>query len=156
MTSLTEQLPADALGPLLLAGLEALPSSRRLTTEQLEVIYSIAYAHAAQHQYQHALPYFALLAQYGPTRSHYLAGLALSLQMVTRYEEAIDIYSLMLLMFPSSLAPALHVAECQIALGQAADAKETLQRVLRAEEIALHDRARVLLERLSRTEAAIA
>lgn len=119
-------------GRKLYDGLEALPSSSRLTNEQLEVIYALAYAHVMQGQYAQALPVFSILATYGPTRKHYLAGLALCLQMCGRYEEAISMYSLMIALYPGNPEPALQVAECHLMLGRPDEARDELDRVLRA------------------------
>ncbi len=114
-------------GEALYRGMEALPSSRRLTPEQLEVVYALAYAQVAQEQYAQALPLFAFLAQYGPTRKHYLVGLGVCLQMLGRADEAIDIYSLVLTLYPDSLPTALRVAECHLALRQLDRARRTLE-----------------------------
>ncbi|MGE8658751.1 MAG: SycD/LcrH family type III secretion system chaperone [Achromobacter sp.] len=122
----------SAFGQQLYDGLAALPGSRRLTTDQLEVIYAMAYAHVAQGQYGQALPLFAFLAQYGPTRKHYLVGLALCLQMQQRYEEAIRIHSLIGVLFPLAPEATLRVAECQLALEQIEAARDSLQWVVAA------------------------
>ena len=86
--------PASDFGDALRTGLEALPSSHRFTPEQLEVLYALAYAHMQQQQWRQALNLFAFLSQYGPTRRHYLAGLAQCLRMAERHEEAINIWTL--------------------------------------------------------------
>lgn len=121
-------------GQQLYDGLAALPGSHRLTADQLEVIYAMAYAHVAQAQYAQALPLFAFLSQYGPTRKHYLAGLALCLQMQARFEEAIRIQSLIGVLFPPSPEATLRVAECQLALAQSDAARESLRLVVAAAE----------------------
>lgn len=110
--------------------LQALPGSSRLTDEQLEVIYALAYAHVMQEQYAQALPIFSILAVYGPTRRHYLAGLALCLEMCERYEEAIHMYSVVTLLYPDGLEPAMQVAECRLKLGQYAQALQELDQIL--------------------------
>ncbi|MGE8689091.1 MAG: tetratricopeptide repeat protein [Achromobacter sp.] len=117
----------DGFGEALFKGLEGLPSAGRLTAEQLEVVYALAYAHVAQEQYAQALPVFAFLAQYGPTRKHYLVGLGVCLQMLGRSEEAITIYSLVLTLYPDSWHAALRVAECQMAGQQLDQARRTLE-----------------------------
>lgn len=139
-------------GQKLYDGLDALPSSKRLTAEQLEVIYSLAYAHVVQQQYAQALPLFTFLCQYGPTRKHYLSGLALSLRMLARYDEAINMYSLVLVLFPDSLEAALHVAECQIGQGDTAQARISLVQLIAATDDAseLQTRAKSLMDLLSR------
>ena len=118
-------------GEALFQGLASLPSSSRLTGEQLEVIYAMAYAHVTQGQYEQALPIFAILGNYGPTRKHYLLGMALCLQMCRRYEEAIRVYSMADVLFPGGPELALRVAECQLLQGDRGEAREELGRVLR-------------------------
>ena len=118
-------------GQQLYDGLRALPASTRLSNEQLEVIYALAYAHVTQGQYAQALPVFSILATYGPTRRHYLAGLALCLEQCERYEEAISMYSLLITLFPGSPEPALQIAECLLMIGRTAEAADELDRVLR-------------------------
>lgn len=145
----------STFGQKLYDGLDALPSNKRLSAEQLEVIYSLAYAHVVQQQYEQALPLFTFLSQYGPTRKHYLSGLALSLRMVGRYAEAINIYSLVLVLFPDSLEAALHIAESQIGQGERGQARISLSQLVEASEgnPDLQNRARALLELLSRGAA---
>ena len=129
MTPPTTPSPAPQrteLGRLLAAQLDTLPSASRLTPEQLEVVYALAYSHVAQHQYEQASPIFSFLCLYGPTRKHYLIGLALCLQMQERYEEAMDTYALILMLYPDHYDAALRTAECQLSCGQLAQAGETL------------------------------
>ena len=142
-------------GQKLYDGLDALPSSKRLTAEQLEVIYSLAYAHVVQQQYAQALPLFTFLCQYGPTRKHYLSGLALSLRMLSRFDEAINMYSLVLVMFPDSLDAALHIAESQIGQGDLVQARMSLSQLIEAthDNPELQVRARALIDLLSRGSA---
>ncbi|NMK47572.1 SycD/LcrH family type III secretion system chaperone [Achromobacter sp. Bel] len=140
----------SAFGEQLFDGLGALPGSQRFTADQLEVIYALAYAHVTQRQYAQALPMFAFLSQYGPTRKHYLAGLALCLQMQARYDEAIRIYSLIGTLFPVTPEAVLRVAECQLALADVPAAQASLRMVAEyaqadAAHAALGERARSLL-----------
>ena len=142
--------PADRFAADFAAGYNELPASRRFTAEQLEVIYAMGYSHVQQQQWRQALPIFAFLSQYGPTRMHYLAGLALCLHMARRHEEAIDICSLMLVLFPESLQASMRIAECQLALGDRAGAAHTLRQLDAALPAgdALKGRAQALLERV--------
>jgi type III secretion system low calcium response chaperone LcrH/SycD len=125
----TAAVSRSQFGQNLFEGLQSLPSSSRMTAEQLEVVYALAYAHVTQGQYAQALPIFSILATYGPTRKHYIAGLALCLQMCERYEEAISMYSLMITLFPGSPEPSLQVVECFLMLGRTDEAREELSRV---------------------------
>ncbi len=124
------EIPRSRLAQGLYEALEALSTGKRLSDEEREVIYALAYAHVVQGQFTQALPIFSMLTLYGPTKRHYLAGLALCLEMAGRYEEAIEMYSLLGMLFPGTLEPALQVAECQVMLGRFGDAVQELQRVL--------------------------
>ena len=128
----TAVVTRSPLSQKLFEDLQALPSRERLSADELEVIYALAYAHVTQEQYAQALPVFTLLVTYAPTVKHYLSGLALCLQMCERYEDAIGTYSLLGMLNPESPEPALQVAECQLMLGRTADAAEELDRVVRA------------------------
>lgn len=155
MSTSTSTASRTAFGQALFDGLASLPGSQRLSAEQLEVIYALAYSHVAQGQYAQALPLFAFLSQYGPTRKHYLSGLALCLQMQARYDEAIRIYSLVGTLFPVSPEATLRVAECQLAQARADEARVSLELVLAAaNENAAHadlaPRAQMLLAALGR------
>ena len=119
-------------GQKLYEDLHALPSRQRVSSGELERVYGLAYAHVTQGQYVQALPIFAFLATYSPSSEHYLAGLALSLQMCERFSEAIDIYSLISILSPGNPEPALQVAECQLMLGHTSLAAAELDRVVRA------------------------
>ena len=142
---------ADTFAAEFKAGFDELPCSRRFTPEQLEVLYGLGYAQAHLEHWDKALPIFTFLSQYGPTRQHYLAGLALCLQKVRRYDEAINIYSLMLVLFADRLDPSLRIAECQLAQGHLADALNTLRQLdlALADSDPLKTRARALLQHLS-------
>lgn len=118
------------VGQKLYEDLLALPSKQRVSSGDLEKVYGLAYAHVTQGQFTQALPIFAFLATYSPSSEHYLAGLALCLQMCERYGEAIDMYSLLCMLSPGDPEPALQVAECQLMLGQTAAAAAELDRVV--------------------------
>lgn len=131
-------------------GLRDLAGTKRFTREQLEVIYAMGYAHVAQRHYAQALPIFAFLAQYGPTRRHYLYGLGLCLQMVGRIEEAISMYSLCALLFPDSFETAQRLAQCQVTAGRREQACDTLNILLHdaktAGDTVLETKARAMLD----------
>lgn len=121
----------SAFGAEIAELLEAVPrqSSVRLTSEQLEVIYAMAYAHVTLRQFSRALPIFTILVTYGPTRKHYLNGLALCMQMCNRLDEAIALYSLVGTLYPDSVEAMLQVVECEMLQGGLAQADAALQLV---------------------------
>lgn len=134
MTKHIEETARSEFGQRLYDGLAALPGSSRLSAEQLEVIYALAYTHTTQGQYEQALPLYAFLSQYGPTRKHYLTGLAFCLQRVGRHDDAIRIYSLIGTLYPPSIDAALRVAECLLAQEQIEEAHQQLALVVQAAE----------------------
>lgn len=148
-------LDADIFASEFKEGFASLPAAKRFTAEQLEVIYGMAYAHAQQKQWQKALGIFAFLSQYGPTRRHYLAGLALCLQKLQRYDEAINIYSLMLVLFGDNLEPSLYIAECELAQGDTVAALATLRQLDKAldDGDALKKRAQVLASHVAQSRS---
>jgi type III secretion system low calcium response chaperone LcrH/SycD len=119
--------------------LEALESSRRFTNEQLEVIYALGYAHFVQGHYSQALPIFAFLAQYGPTKRHFIYGFALCLQMQGRLQEAINVYSLCGVLFPDCVEATQRIAQCQTLAGDHQAARATLGNLLRYARAKLDD-----------------
>lgn len=106
--------------------LNALPSASRLSDEQLEVIYAMGYTHLTQRQYQQALSFFIVLGLYGTTRHHYMMGLAYCMQMLERYDEAIDTYSLALTLYPERYDAALRIVECHLGLENFDEARRML------------------------------
>lgn len=132
------------------SGVSELESSRRFTAEQLEIIYAMAYAEITQKKWDSALRIFSFLSLYGATRRHYLVGLATCLQMLGRWDEAIDIWNLILVLFEGSLEPAFQIAYCQLAAGQRDVAVAGLQQLngaLGAADV-LKPRVTALLEQL--------
>lgn len=153
-TALTQR---SAQAQALYEGLDNLESSKRFTREQLEVIYALGYAHVVQGQYAQALPILAFLAQYGPTQQHYLYGLALSLQMLDRLDEAIGIYSLCSLLFPESSEATQRIAQCHVSAGRLQEACDTLNELLQhamaSHEVELEAKVRGMLDRIQKHAA---
>lgn len=140
--------PAQAL----YEGLENLPSSGRFTSEQLETLYALAYAHLAQGQYAQALPILAFLAQYGPTKRQYLYGLALCLQMLNHLDEAIGMYSLCAVLYPDSPEAVQRIAQCHVSAGRPEAARLALSDLLEEARLAgdanLEGKVRSMLDRI--------
>lgn len=152
-TTAHPQLASDAFAQAYKAGLEGLESSRRFTPEQLEVIYAMGYAEVGQQRWDSALRIFSFLSLYGPTRRHYLVGLATCLQKLGRWDDAIGIWRLVLVVFDGSLEPAFQIAYCQLAAGQREQALAGLQQLnsALAPSDPLKLRVAVLLEQLQST-----
>jgi tetratricopeptide (TPR) repeat protein len=121
---------SDALVEFM-AGLEALPSSNKLSSQEAEGLYAFAYNAVSLGHYEEALNYFSLLTFYKPTVPRYIKGLALSYKLLERFDEALNMYTLLSLIEPADMAHTLAVAECQLQTS-ATEAQQTLAWVIEA------------------------
>jgi predicted Zn-dependent protease len=136
-------------------GLEALPSSKRITADEAEAIYSMVHSAIVQGHHDSALRYLALLTFFNPTEPRYLSALALTYKNVGQMTEALNVYSFLALLEPAELLHALSVAECHLLLQQPEQARpvlafvaDTSQGVPGSEK--LHARAQALLKLATR------
>ena len=111
--------------------LEALPSSKRLTFTDTEVIYGIAYNLVMQGRYEDALRRFSVLTVYRPMEPKYLAGLAICNQMLGRYDQAIAAFAFAAHLQPDHPEHMLSIAECELLRHSFDDARELLNLVVR-------------------------
>ncbi|MFC4160053.1 SycD/LcrH family type III secretion system chaperone [Chitinimonas lacunae] len=127
-----------------------LPGAQRFSDEDLELVYGIAYNLYRHGRHDDALRYFAMLTSYRPLETRYLLGLGACQQMLRNYEGAIQAYALAAMVRPEAPEPSLHIAECLVAQAQFAEARTTLEALIRLCELsgqtALEQRARGLLE----------
>jgi len=110
--------------------LEALPSSKRLSFSDTEVIYGIAYNLVVQGRYEDALRRFSVLTLYRPMEPRYLAGLALCNQMLGRYEQAIASFAFAAHLQPDNPEHMLSIAECELLRHSFGEAREVLELVV--------------------------
>lgn len=109
------------------AALEALPSSQRLTDEDTEAIYGLAYRAVGQGHYESAFRYFSLLTLYRPTHPTYLGGLALCYRMLERHAEALSVYSFLAATDADGEPEhTLSIVECLLRLGAHDEARQSL------------------------------
>jgi type III secretion system low calcium response chaperone LcrH/SycD len=111
--------------------LEALPSQGRLSNEDAQAIYALAYQSVAQARFDEAYRYFSLLTLYKPTDVAYLGGLALTYKMLKRYQAALSVYSFMAAIDAPEPQHSLSIAECLLLMGEYDEARITLDRVAR-------------------------
>ena len=111
--------------------LEALPSSKRLSFADTEVIYGIAYNLVAQGRYADALRRFSVLTLYRPLEPKYLAGLAVCNQMLGRYDEASSAFAFAAHLQPDEPEHLLSIAECDLLRQNFGEARELLELVVR-------------------------
>jgi type III secretion system low calcium response chaperone LcrH/SycD len=95
-----------------------LPSSKRFTDEQIEIIYGIGHALYMQGKFDNACGVFQMMLIYRPLDSRILSAFALCCKRLSRFEAAIPAYSAALALDPSNLSLAVHMAECLAALGK--------------------------------------
>lgn len=112
------------------AQLDALPSSSAVSDRTTERMYLLAHRLLMQGQYEEAQGYFALLAVLRPTRAKYWQGLAVTLRMMLRYAQAMDVYRYVSLLEPDEPRHELDLAECLLLQHEYAAGKQTLDRLI--------------------------
>ncbi|MEO5672263.1 MAG: tetratricopeptide repeat protein [Ramlibacter sp.] len=112
--------------------LESLPSRSRLSDGDAEAIYTLGYQSLVQGQLQGAFDYFALLSLYRPTEVKYLKGLARTCRLLEDYEQAIRLYSFLVMIDPSDMQHNLDIAECLLMLRSAEEARDLVRLVIQA------------------------
>lgn len=121
--------------------------------QELEAIYALGHSLYNQEHYSDALKCFAFLVANVQTDKRFMSALASSLQMLKRYEEAMQYHCMTTLMDVEDPRPLLHTAECFIGMGKVQEAQEALQEVLHQyPDEAWHEvrqRSEVLLQLIS-------
>lgn len=98
--------------------------------QELEAMYAMGHSLYNQAHYVDALKCFAFLVGLVQTEVRFLSALASTLQMLKRYEEAMQYHCLATLLDVDNPLPLFHTAECFIGMGQLAPAREALQELL--------------------------
>ena len=111
-------------------GLEALPSSHRLSQADTDVIYALAHQLVVQGRYETAYGYFSLLTLYQPTNVSYLKGLALCYRMLERYDEALNVYSFLATIDPDQVDHSIAIVECLLLKRELDEARATVDLIL--------------------------
>lgn len=123
------------------------------TETDYEVVYTLGSNLYKQGRYFDAMKAFGFLTIHNHWEKRYVSAFASSLQMLKRYEEAIQYYSLASVMDMRDPVPTFHTAECMIPLGRLDDAKEALGFVIRQSHeeryAGLKARAEAMLEVLA-------
>ena len=95
-----------------------LPSSARFSDEQIEVIYGIGHSLFVQGKFENACSVFQMMLIYRPLDPRILGAFALCCKRNGQFETAIPAYSAALVLEPTNLSWAVHMAECLAALGK--------------------------------------
>lgn len=145
---------ADQIGTLLEQGM-TLGDIMDYDERDYEAVYALGHGFYGQGRYEDAMKAFGFLVMHNHWEAKYLNAFAASLQMLGRYQDAIQHYSSASLLDLSDPQPTFHTAECMIPLGMLKEAREALGLVVTqcegvAERADLGARARAMLDILSR------
>ncbi len=130
--------------------LESLPLARALSDADTDVVYGMAYRQLEQGHYEEARGTFWLLTMFKPARLKYAHGLAQSLRMIGRHEEAAGLFAYLWQMDGArNLQFLMDKAECEVLGRDVAQALDTLERIVEAAADLpgngkIHDRALAL------------
>lgn len=149
--SIQDKLP-EQIAELLSHG-GTLGSVYNYTAQDYELLYTLGHGLYSQARYEEAMKTFSFLVMHNHLDKRFMNALASSHQMMKNHLEAVKYYSMASLMDMGDPLPTFHTAECFIAMGQTAEAKEALQFVIAQsktpEKAPLKDRAQALLDLLN-------
>ncbi len=108
-----------------------LPSSTRFSDEQIEIIYGIGHSLFVQGKFENACSVFQMMLIYRPLDPRILGAFALCCKRVGHLEAAIPAYSAALVLEPTNLSWAVHMAECLAALGKRDESLKLLEPLIK-------------------------
>ena len=115
----------------------------------MQGIYAVAHDLYQRARYEEARKLFTYLMALDHHETLYMGAVASCLQMLERYDEAIEYYSLASVYCLDDPRPTFHTAECLLAQGRTGEAREALSMVLddcvEPRHAALKQRAQALL-----------
>lgn len=111
--------------------LDAASISQRLTPQQAEAIYSVAYRFLEQGQFDRAREFFWGLATLRASEPKYWCGLAMALRRLERHDEAAAILGFVERLEPQHAGHGLDKAECLLMAGLLEEGREALEHVMR-------------------------
>lgn len=115
-----------ALVELLISG-NTLSSLLGRSEKSQEALYHVAYVFYGQAKYTEAMRMFAYLLANNHLDRRFYMGFAGCMHMLDRHEEALKYYGIASLLDLTDPLPAMHMAECHIALGRHGQARESLE-----------------------------
>lgn len=167
-TTATPAAPAgdDSTQELLRLIIQALLEGRTLAfiqgvgQEVLDGLYGFAHSLYERERYEEARKIFLYLMMLDHVETRYMGAMAACLQMLKRYDEAIEYYSLASVCRLDDPRPTFHTAECLLAQGRTAEARDALSMVLNdchdSRHAALKQRSQALLDLLDKKAGATA
>ena len=153
MTSTNASFPAGELAQQVAELLHAggtLGDLLNYTEQDYELLYSFGHSLYSQARYMDAVKVFGYLTMHNHLEFRYAFAYASSLQMIKKYEDAIQFYTMASVMDMSDPLPTFHTCECMLAIGNIDDAKQGLEMVVGQcktdEQQPLKSRAQALLD----------
>jgi Flp pilus assembly protein TadD len=105
--------------------------AKKVSDDQVEVIYSIGHAIFMQGKFEKALSVFQVILLYRPLDSRVIEACATTLKKMGKFEEAIPTYAAAMMFGDlENPMPSIHIAECLAALGRADDSEKILRPLL--------------------------
>lgn len=96
------------------------------SVESQEALYALGYRLYGQAKYQEAQRLFAILLMHNHLDRRYYLAYGASAQMLKRHADALRYYSVAAQLDLTDPQPAIHMAECLLALGKRGDARKCL------------------------------
>jgi len=106
----------------------------KIGDKETEALYAIAYNMYRTGQYEKALSLFKTLCFLDQLEPKYWFGLGATYQRLKNFERAASVYAYTTILEPDNPTPALHAAECLIALGKRYEAEGALLTALEFSE----------------------
>lgn len=129
----------------LMAGTPMLREAMHHTDASEETLYHVAYNLYKQSRYMDAMRVFSILMSANQMDRRYYKGMAGCLQMKKHYREALQYYAFVSIFDLTDPEPAIHSAECLMALGDHKQARSGLQYALG--QARAHERHRRFVDR---------
>ena len=105
--------------------------AKKVSDDQVEVMYSIGHAIFMQGKLERALNVFHVILLYRPLDARIIEACATTLKKMGKFEEAIPTYAAALVFGDlENPMPSVHIAECLAALGRAEDSEKILRPLL--------------------------
>lgn len=154
-------LPTIAQGAALLEYLmsgQTMEGAVGRSVKSQEAAYHLAYTFYTQAKYAEAMRIFAFLLTSNHADRRFHNGFAACLQMQGRHQDAMKYYGIASMLDLTDPEPPLHTAECHLALGNRAEARQSLDYALTQARAHAHhrgfvERIEALLSFLDRAEA---
>ena len=134
-----------------------LKDAHGLTDEEMEAIYGVAYNLYESGKYEDALQVFKFLCFFDHLEKKYWMGLGAVNQMLKKYDDANNAYSMAAMLDIDDPTPAMHAANCLLLAGKKKEAESALNFVKEMapkEQQHLRDRAESILDLMKKDEKA--